>query len=100
MSGLATALADVQKVAHMLEPALVFAVLVQHVTGVGGPTAAEVIASIRSGLQALEDAAAGVPRDEVLARLATIKASVASSDATNDNAADVALAARFPVGTP
>lgn len=89
MSALETALADVST-------ALDLAAVAQQETGLGGPTAAEIIAVVRAAVHALQGIASGaVTSDQAMAELAKLKAGLASNDA----AADAALAAKFPTPT-
>lgn len=96
MSALETFLAGAAKVASLVEPVLEFVGVAVAAIGLGGPRAAEAFAVVEAGLKALEAGAAGtLTPASVLAELAKLKTVLA----TNDAAADLALAAKFPPAT-
>lgn len=86
-------LADIRRIANLIEPAFAIVELAQSITGLGGPRATEALRALDAAVKAFGAAADGkLTKDQVLDELARLRAALGANDAD----ADAALTARFP----
>lgn len=95
MSTVATILADIRKVAALIEPMVAVIAVAETATGLGGPAAEVAVQAIAAAIKTLSGVADGaVTHDQAMDALTSLQTQLAANDA----AADAALAARFAVG--
>jgi hypothetical protein len=92
MSAFDTVVTDVRKVAALIEPMVAVIAVAEAATGIGGPSADAAVQVIAAAIKSLTGIVEGkVTHDQALVSMSQLLASLA----TNDAAADAALAARF-----
>lgn len=92
---LETVLTDIRKVAALIEPMVAVIAVAEAATKVGGPSADAAVQAIAAAVKSLSGIVEGkVTHEQAMASLAALRSAIASNDA----AADAALAARFPEG--